>query len=300
MISMVVLSKNYAKSRWCLNELLKILECRGTIKQIVLPLFYEVDPSDVRHQKNSFGKAFAKLKNRSKDKVEVQKWEAALEELANMSGLELKNYRKESEFIQEITQWVDLRMVSQTPLSVAKYLIGIESRIRHIYRHLSIGKNDIISILGILGTGGIGKTTISKDIYNRISSQFEGSCFLEEVRETSKQSGGLIKLQNTILYDILRTSLDVHDKNRGINVIRDRLRSKRILLILDDVDDLVQLENLVGDRDWFGSGSRIIITTRDQHLLEVFEVDSKCEVMILDDNEALQLFSLHAFKEKEP
>ncbi|KAG2667756.1 hypothetical protein I3760_15G130400 [Carya illinoinensis] len=208
--------------------------------------------------------------------------------------------RKESEFIQEIIQWVDLRMVNQTPLSVAKYPIGIESRIRHIYRYLNIGMNDIICIVGIFGTGGIGKTTISKDIYNRVFPQFEGSCFLKDVRETSKQAGGLIKLQNTLLYDILGTSLDVHDIDKGINVIRHRLCSKRVLLILDDVDELVQIENLAGDRDWFGSGSRIIITTRDQCLLDNSKVDSKHEVMILDDNEALQLFSLHAFEEKEP
>ncbi|KAG2668210.1 hypothetical protein I3760_15G149700 [Carya illinoinensis] len=300
MISIVILSKNYAESRWCLNELLKILECRGTIKQIVLPLFYEVDPSDVKHQKESFGEAFAKLKDKHKGKVEVQKWEAALEELANMSGLELKNYRKESELIQEIIQWVDLRMIKRIPLSVAKYPVGIESRIQDISQHLSIGNNDIIRIVGIFGTGGIGKTTISKYIYNRISSQFEGCCFLKDVRETSKQTGGLIKLQNTLLYNILGTCLDVHDIDRGINVIRHRLCSKRVLLILDDVDELVQIEKLAGDRDWFGLGSRIIITTRDQCLLDKSKVDSKHEMMILDNNEALQLFSLHAFEEKEP
>ncbi|XP_042961071.1 disease resistance protein RPV1-like isoform X3 [Carya illinoinensis] len=296
-ISIIVLSKNYAESRWCLDELLKILDCNKTI---VLPIFYHVDPSEVRHQKGIFGKSFDKLGDKLKDNAKMLKWKEALKRVADLSGFTLAKCRKESEFILEIIQWVDLKMINQTPLSVAKYPIGIESRIQDIYQHLSIGNNDITSIVGIFGTGGIGKTTISKDIYNQISSQFEGSCFLEEVRETSKQSGGLIKLQNTLLYDILGTSLDVHDKNRGINVIRDRLHSKRILLILDDVDELVQLENLVGDRDWFGSGSRIIITTRDQHLLEVFEVDSKYEVMILDDNEALQLFSLHAFKEKEP
>ncbi|KAG7944414.1 hypothetical protein I3843_15G100900 [Carya illinoinensis] len=58
MISIIILSKNYAESRWCLNELLKILECMETVKQIVLPVFYDVDPSNVRHQKGSFGEAF--------------------------------------------------------------------------------------------------------------------------------------------------------------------------------------------------------------------------------------------------
>ncbi|XP_035546694.1 disease resistance protein RPV1-like [Juglans regia] len=301
MISIIVLSRNYAESKWCLNEILKILECVRTIKQIILPIFYDVDPSDVRHQKKKFGEAFAKLKGRSEGKVElVLKWEAALEELANMSGLELKNYRKESELIQEIIRWVDFRVVNHTPLSVAKYPIGLESRIQDIYQHLSIGKNDIVCMLGIFGTGGIGKTTISKDIYNRISSQFEGSCFLKNIRETSKRAGGVIQLQNTLLSTILGISFDVSDIDRGINVIRHRLCSKRVLLILDDVDELVQIEKLAGDRAWFGSGSRIIITTRDQQLLKISEVDSECKLKNLDDNEALRLFSLHAFKKDEP
>ncbi|KAG2667397.1 hypothetical protein I3760_15G112800 [Carya illinoinensis] len=139
-------------------------------------------------------------------------------------------------------------MVNQTPLSFVKYPIGIESRIRHIYQHLSIGKKYIILIVGIFGTGGIGKTTISKDIYNHISPQFEGSCFLKKVRETSKQTEGLVQLQNTLMFKILGKKMDINDDDRGVNVIRDRLRSKRILLILDDVDELVQLENLVRDR----------------------------------------------------
>ncbi|KAG7941009.1 hypothetical protein I3843_16G016100, partial [Carya illinoinensis] len=59
-ISIIVLSTNYATSTWCLDELLKIFHCKDkeTIKQIVLPIFYHVDPEDVRHQKGSFGKSF--------------------------------------------------------------------------------------------------------------------------------------------------------------------------------------------------------------------------------------------------
>ncbi|XP_042962546.1 disease resistance protein RPV1-like [Carya illinoinensis] len=300
MISIIVLSKNYAESRWCLNELLKILECMETVKQIILPIFYDIAPLDVRHQRGSFGEAFAKIKDRSEGNEEVLKWEAALEKLANMSGVELKNYRKESEFIEEIIQWVNSRIVSQTPLSVAKYPVGIECRKRDIYQHLSIERNDIIRIVGIFGTGGIGKTTISKYIYNQIYSQFEGSCFLKNIRETSKQVGGLIKLQEILLFEILGEKLDIYDADRGMNVIKHRLCSKRVLLILDDVDELVQIEKLAGDRDWFGLGSRIIMSTRDKQLLKIFEVDSEYELKLLDDNEALQLLSLHAFKKEEP
>ncbi|XP_042962693.1 disease resistance protein RUN1-like [Carya illinoinensis] len=160
--------------------------------------------------------------------------------------------------------------------------------------------NDIIRVVGIFRTGGIGKTTISNDIYNQISSQFEGSCFLRNVMETSKQAGGLIQLQNTLLSEILGTKLDINDVDRGVGVIWHRLQTKKILLILDDVDDMIQLEKLAGNRAWFGLGSRVIITTRDQHILDNYKVDSKYEVRTLDDNEALRLFSMYAFEEKEP
>ncbi|KAG7944412.1 hypothetical protein I3843_15G100700 [Carya illinoinensis] len=208
--------------------------------------------------------------------------------------------RKESEFIEVIIQWVELRLVNETPLSVAKYPVGIECRKRDIYQHLSIERNDIIRIVGIFGIGGIGKTTVSKDIYNQIYSKFEGSCFLSNIREISKQAGGLIQLQNTLLFDTLGTSLDVRDIDKGINVIKHRLRSKSVLLILDDVDELVQIEKLVGDRDWFGLGSRIIIITRDQRLLDNAKVDSKHVLKLLDGNEALRLFSLHVVGKDEP
>jgi hypothetical protein len=77
-ISIVVFSQNYASSGWCLNELLKIRDCKETNGQMVLPVFYKVDPSDVRHQKNSFEEAFARHEERFKDDIKVQNWKAVL------------------------------------------------------------------------------------------------------------------------------------------------------------------------------------------------------------------------------
>jgi ribosome maturation protein Sdo1 len=91
-ISIIVLSKNYASSRYCLDELMKILECRRTRRQKVLSLFYHVDPSEVRHQTNSFGEAFAKLEEKFRDDVmKVQRWKTALKEVADLSGMPLGN-----------------------------------------------------------------------------------------------------------------------------------------------------------------------------------------------------------------
>jgi hypothetical protein len=85
-VSIVVLSQGYASSALCLDELVKIVECKQKNKQLVLPVFYDVDPSDVRHQRKSFGKAVAKLEERFGDDVKLQRWRQALKEVANLSG----------------------------------------------------------------------------------------------------------------------------------------------------------------------------------------------------------------------
>jgi len=195
---------------------------------------------------------------------------------------------------------VILRIVSHTYLKVAKYPVGLESHVREINVLLNIGVSDI-RMVGIFGVGGIGKTTVAKAIYNSIAYQFKDSCFLANVRETSKQERGLVQLQETLLYEILGdSSLKVGNVDRGINVIKERLRCKRVLLVLDDVDQLVQLEILSGKHDWFGLGSRIIITTRDEHLLTKHKVGLTYKINELDHKEALQLFSRHAFQSDIP
>ncbi|KAG6675552.1 hypothetical protein I3842_15G108800 [Carya illinoinensis] len=301
-ISIIVLSENYASSTWCLEELMKILECREIKQQIVLPVFYKVRPSIVRRQKKNYGEALANYKDKLNDDTKVDSWKAALKEVANLSGFHLKKDGNESEFIHSIIQLVDSKIINQTYFEVANHPIGVVSRVQHVYTLLSIGQNDIVHMVGIFGVGGIGKTTIAKAIYNIISSKFEGSCFLRNIRETSKSEYGLVQLQETLLSDILGASsvCNIGHVDRGINVIKNKLCYKRVLLILDDVDDREQLKALVRNRDWFGSGSRIIITTRDKNILSNYEVDATYEVEELNHSEALELFSLCAFKRKKP
>uniref|UniRef100_A0A5B7B440 ADP-ribosyl cyclase/cyclic ADP-ribose hydrolase n=1 Tax=Davidia involucrata TaxID=16924 RepID=A0A5B7B440_DAVIN len=81
--AIVVFSKNYAFSSWCLDELVKILQCKN---MTVLPVFYDVDPSEVRKQTGSLGEAFDKHEVVLKEEMEkVQKWRAALSQAANIS-----------------------------------------------------------------------------------------------------------------------------------------------------------------------------------------------------------------------
>ena len=88
----IILSKNYVSSKWCLDELTKIIKCRKETGLIVLPIFYDVDPTDVRKQIGAFEQAFIDHQKCFKDNIEkVQTWRAALREVANISGWHLQN-----------------------------------------------------------------------------------------------------------------------------------------------------------------------------------------------------------------
>lgn len=85
-ISIIIFSQNFAFSTWCLEELVEILNCKLSGQQVI-PVFYKVDPSEVRKQKGSFEVALAEQENKFKNNIEkVQRWRAALNEAASLSG----------------------------------------------------------------------------------------------------------------------------------------------------------------------------------------------------------------------
>ncbi|XP_057441233.1 disease resistance protein RUN1-like [Lotus japonicus] len=103
-LSIIVLSENYAKSAWCLDELDKILECMTTKNQLVWPIFYKVEPSDVRYQKNSYGEAMVAHENRFVyDSEMIQNWRSALFKVAGLSGMTYST-GYEYKFIQTIVE----------------------------------------------------------------------------------------------------------------------------------------------------------------------------------------------------
>ncbi|ESR45018.1 hypothetical protein CICLE_v10003731mg [Citrus x clementina] len=135
---------------------------------------------------------------------------------------------------------------------------------------------------------------------NTLKDQFEASSFLANVREVSV-TRGMVPLQEQLLSEVLmERNLIIWDVHKGINLIRWRLCGKRVLVVLDDVDQLEQLQALAGNHDWFGFGSRIIITSRDEHVLKSHGVTNIYKVRGLDYVEALQLFHLKVSKGKQP
>ncbi|KAI9377291.1 hypothetical protein POPTR_019G046000v4 [Populus trichocarpa] len=298
-ISIVVFSKGYASSRWCLNELVEILKCKNRkTDQIVLPIFYDIDPSDVRKQNGSFAEAFVKHEERFEEKL-VKEWRKALEESGNLSGWNHNDMANghEAKFIKEVVKDV-LNKLDPKYLYVPERLVGMDRLAHNIFDFLSTATDDV-RIVGIHGMPGIGKTTIAKVVFNQLCYGFEGSCFLSNINETSKQFNGPAPLQKQLLHDILKQdAANINCDDRGKVLIKERLRRKRVLVVADDVAYLDQLNALMGERSWFGPGSRVIITTRDSNLLR--EADQTYRIKELTRDESLRLFSWHAFKDTKP
>ncbi|KAK8329849.1 hypothetical protein V6Z12_A11G353100 [Gossypium hirsutum] len=143
--------------------------------------------------------------------------------------------------------------------------------------------------------GGIGKTTLARVVYTQMSPHFEGKSFLANIREVSNKCG-LVSLQKQLLSQILPDEcfnfFNVHEGNA---IISNRLSNKKVLVVLDDVDNLQHLKCLVGKHDWFSLGSRIIVTTRDEHLLRSYRIDDVYKPTTLNPTDALRLFNLKAF-----
>ncbi|XP_048317902.1 disease resistance protein RPV1-like [Ziziphus jujuba] len=201
------LSENYASSARCLDELVEILECRKSFGRLVWPVFLGVKPSEVINQTGNFEKALAEYEGSSDRKKEkLAKWKDALTQASSLSGWHLGD-GYESLLIQRIVEAAEaaLRKINRrVPLHVAKYPVGIEDRFVESEPLIDVGtgKNDV-KFIGIYGIGGVGKTTIAKALFNKFADEFEGSSFLTNVIETSKQNLGFVQLQGKLLFDML-------------------------------------------------------------------------------------------------
>ncbi|KAI9111867.1 hypothetical protein K1719_017557 [Acacia pycnantha] len=128
-ILLLVFSENYAESRWTMNELAKIMECKRTKGQHVIPIFYKVHPRDVRYQKGNYEISFKRHKKLLEaNNSAVQQWETAMTEAANLSGWEISGSRNEAELVEEITNSImrKLESMSRSPVIVRDIQIETE------------------------------------------------------------------------------------------------------------------------------------------------------------------------------
>ncbi|KAI9119834.1 hypothetical protein K1719_009223 [Acacia pycnantha] len=294
-IALVIFSKDYASSRWCLEELVKIMECKQVNNQIVIPVFYNVDPSHVRHQEGTYAGAFSKHKKKFKDNNLLQVWRSVLKQTADLSGYHSSNFLNKSDLIDGIIKHVSKKLEDKYTIEPKHQLIGFQDNLAAIESFMKVDSPEV-SVIGIWGKGGIGKTTLAQAMFVKFSPRYDSSYFVSNVREESKRIG-LTGLLEKILSVLLN---DKNFKYGGRPNTQRRLRRTRVLLVLDDVNTSRQLQYLIEENLSLGPNSKIIITSRDKHVLISGGAHVVHEVKELDMEESLQLFCRHAFKQDHP
>ncbi|CAI0417891.1 unnamed protein product [Linum tenue] len=301
-IYVTIFSENYAYSKWCLKELAVIVERQERNQGcIILPIFYMVDPRDVRHQSGPYLRAFRQHENFF-DEETIRIWKAALNKVGALKGWHVKSNDEQGAIADLVTGLVWSHLSKNNVLETDK-LIGMDDHIEVVKERLALDSS-CMTIVGIHGIGGIGKTTIAKAVYNKVSPQFDRCSFVEDVREMLQQRDGIIILQKHIISDILRVknfAESIANNSAGIRIIKDRVSRFKFLIVLDDVDEKFRFDKILGNIKNFVSGSRFIITSRNVKVLSTLTDDCKLyKVLEMNHSHALQLFCNHSFKQDSP
>ncbi|KAL1221162.1 Disease resistance protein ADR2 [Cardamine amara subsp. amara] len=294
MIFIVVLSKQYASSSWCLDELLEILKCNEN-GQRVMTVFHGVDPSHVRKQIKDFGIAFNEAcAHRTEE--QKRKWSEALTYVAEIAGEDFKSWENEAEMIEKIARDVSDKL-NVTPSRDFDGMVGLEAHLKKVESLLDLGNDGMVKIVGISGPAGIGKSTIARALRSQLSNRFQLTCFVDDLRETNLvKYGSQLQLHEQLLSKILNQD---GMKVDNLGVMKRRLHDKKVLIILDDVDHLEQLEVLANVM-WFGHGSRVIVTTENKEVLRRHGIDDVYDVGFPSEAETLKILCLSAFRQTSP
>ncbi|KAG0565429.1 hypothetical protein KC19_8G190000 [Ceratodon purpureus] len=292
-VHVAVFSKRYAESKYCLNELCDMLRSG----QVILPVFYGVNAEDLRWIENGpFKKGFEKHVKRGRTE-ETGKWKEALRKVADHRGFRLDEVNgDEEQLIRSIL--VEVRSALPATLLAGKQRYGMEGRLKEALNSL-----DRVNVLGVVGMGGIGKTTLAMEIYDHFVShrQFERHSFLKDVR--SRSSSEPSQLRREFMDAMGLGDCDVTNTGEYGRVFEGSIPG-RVLVVVDDIDEKGQFEALIPDIGKLGSGSRIVITSRYRDVVtqamagaERWEV---YDVPVLNEYESRCLFNRHAFLSETP
>eukprot|EP00253_Pinus_taeda_P016173 PITA_16173 len=299
-IHIAVFSPTYANSQWCLNELIAMITTGATI----LPVFYNVEPSELRWTEKDGRYAEALRKHEEKNRYDsetIQKWREALCTAANISGFELKQFNgDEGELLEAVVLRV-LKHVDKTPLKfVAERPTGLVAKLKEF--ETKVLEQQKGNVVGIVRQGGVGKTTLAKQYFSERRWRYSRSCFLYDVKENDA-NGSLHSLQRKLLKELTGLDLPIDNIHEGIEKLLKHLSSSyNFLIVLDDVDHARQLEPFSPIKDILSSNSLILITSRDKKIFKIAKIaeTSVYELKGLDLEHSKKLFCYHAFNQPNP
>ncbi|KAH9289179.1 hypothetical protein KI387_033296 [Taxus chinensis] len=299
-LHIAIFSKNYAQSPWCLAELSFMLKT-GTK---IIPIFYDVLPSDLRwagEGRGIYAEAFSQHENKRRyESDKLQEWKMALFHVSFHSGWEFNKINNDRGMLLKSIVHSIVKMIKKVPLQVAKQPVGLDQTVQDFEESTIQSELSKVNVVGIVGMGGCGKTTLAKELYNRKILTMDRTSFVFDVRDAAAKNV-LHDLQKKLLYDLAHaTGFTFSSIREGKEILEDRLRSLRALIVLDDIDHIHQLEALLPSRESLGSGSLIIITTRDLGVLQEWGISSIYKMKGLDHHHAEQLFCWHAFLQPYP
>ncbi|KAK3404545.1 hypothetical protein EUGRSUZ_K00852 [Eucalyptus grandis] len=266
-----IFSKNYASSRWCLRELTCMVEeSYGQLLGKILPIFYDVDPRDVKLDTELYKSALMKHEEEL-DYTVVKTWKEALTKAAKIKGWHIKDQRQ-GKVIEDIVTDV-LQMIEKRK----RELVGIDNYIKDIKKLLNYCDTSDVRFIIIHGIGGIEKTTLAKAVFNQLSPQFEGHSFLSNIQESSS-CGDIVKMQRKLVADLFGLPFaKTFNFDEGNNIIKKSISKKRVFLVFDGMDGNDQFLQLAKHCTSCGSGSRIIITARDNSIFSVTKLEESEE-----------------------
>jgi len=207
----------------------------------------------------------------------------------------------EAAMIEEIAIEISKRLINSSPFSGFEGLIGMKAHIEKMKQLLCLDSTDERRTVGISGPSGIGKSTIARVLHNQISDGFQMSVFMKFKPSytrpiCSDDHDVKLQLEQQFLAQLInQEDIKIHQLGTAQNFVM----GKKVLIVLDGVDQLVQLLAMP-KAVCLGPGSRIIITTQDQQLLKAFQIKHIYNVDFPPDHEALQIFCIHAFGHDSP